>query len=330
MIRPALRRALVLGPLIAVACRASEPYRVRVPLGLDAFAAVPDDNPLSSGRVALGRRLFFDPTLSRDLGVSCSSCHRPEHALSDTTAVSLGAHGRVGRRNAPSLFNAAYRTAFFWDGRVTSLEEQVLRPIQDSLEMDLSLDTLVARLGARRGYRRAFAREFGEDPTPANVARALASYLRTLRSGDAPIDRYRSGDSAALSAMARRGFQLFGGKAGCTRCHIGPLFTDGDFHNTGIAWQHGAYGDLGRAIVTGLPDDRGRFKTPSLRDVALTPPYMHDGSKRSLEEVVEFYDGGGQPNPGLDPLIQPLRLTLEEKRTVVAFLQALTTRATRP
>jgi cytochrome c peroxidase len=313
------------GVALAIACRMPEPQRVPVPLGLDLFAPIPRDNALSPARVALGKQLFFDPILSSDGRVSCSSCHRPDHAFSDTSASSLGAQQREGRRNAPSLLNAVYRTEFFWDGRAASLEQQALEPIQDSLEMNLRLDDLEARLRARPRYRRAFRREFGVDPTATDIARALASYLRTLRSGDAPIDRFRSGDTSALSPLARQGFQLFIGNAGCAACHVGPLFTDGDFHNTGIAWRGGAFADSGRAAVTGDPDDRGRFKTPSLRNVALTAPYMHDGSKRSLLEVVEFYDSGGRGNPSLDPLVRPLRLNTDQKRALLAFLESLTT-----
>jgi cytochrome c peroxidase len=306
-----------------------EPYRAPVPLGLDLFAPIPSDNPLSRERVALGKQLFADPLLSADGRISCASCHQPRRSFSDTIRFSVGAHGRLGRRNAPSLLNAAYRDSFFWDGRVTSLEEQVLRPIQDSLEMDARLSDVETRLRSIPKYRRAFSRAFGEEPSTINISRALASYVRTLRSGDAPIDRFRAGDTTAVSPAARAGYQLFIGKAGCSTCHVGPLFTDGDFHNSGIAWRSDRYTDEGRAAVTGLPEDRGRFKTPSLRNVALTAPYMHDGSKRSLAEVVEFYDGGGQPNPELDPFIRPLRLTATEKDALVAFLEMLTSDALR-
>jgi cytochrome c peroxidase len=309
---------------VVIGCRVVDRYRVPVPLGLDLFAPVPAENPLTRGRVALGQQLFFEPMLSADGRVSCSSCHRPDHAFSDTAPVSLGAHGRTGQRNAPSLLNAAYREAFSWDGRARSLEEQVLRPIRDSVEMDLPLGELEVRLRAQPSYRRAFRREFGDDPTPPAIGLALASYLRTLRSGDAPIDHFRAGDTLALSALARRGFQLFTGKANCSVCHVGPLLTDDDFHNTGVAWHDGAFLDVGRGAITGLSEDRGRFKTPSLRNVAITAPYMHDGSKRSLEDVVDFYDTGARPNPDLDPLIQPLLLTADERRALVAFLRSLT------
>jgi cytochrome c peroxidase len=303
---------------VAASCR-SAPYRVVTPLGLDVFAPVPESNPLSRGSVALGKRLFFDALLSADRSVSCASCHQPGHAFSDTVAHSLGAHGRSGRRNAPSLLNAAYRSAFFWDGRAASLEEQVLQPIEDTLEMDVSLDDLERRLRGQADYRTAFRHSFG-DPTRENVARALASYVRSLRSGDAPIDRFRHGDTTALAPLARRGYELFVGRAGCTHCHVGPLFTDDDFHNTGVAVGSA---DVGRFAVTREERDRGRFRTPSLRNVARTAPYMHDGSLRTLDQVIEFYSGGGRANPNLDPLVRPLRLTADERQALVAFLESL-------
>jgi cytochrome c peroxidase len=319
------RAALAIGALaILIGCHAVDRYGALAPLGLDLIAPVPVDNPLTRDRVALGRKLFFDPVMSSDDRVSCASCHRPDHAFSDTVALSLGVHGRPGHRNTPSLLNAVYGTAFAWDGRAPSLESQVLLPIQDPAEMNLPLVDLEKRVRAQPAYTRAFQREFGEDPTPRTIALALASYVRTLRSGDAPIDRFRAGDTLVLSPLARLGFRLFTGKANCATCHVGPLFTDGDFHNSGLAWRDTAFSDIGRANSTGLTEDMGRFKTPSLRNVAITAPYMHDGSKRSLEDVIDFYDAGGQPNPGLDPLIRPLRLTADERRALVAFLRSLT------
>jgi cytochrome c peroxidase len=320
--------ALAIGALaILIGCQAAGSYRTPTPLGLDLFAPAPNDNPLTRGRVVIGEKLFFDPALSMDGRVSCSSCHRPDHAFADTTDVSLGSRNRVGIRNTPSVLDVAYRATFAWDGRSRSLEDQVLLPIQDPDEMAMTLVGLETRVRAQPGYARAFRREFGEDPTPRTIGLALAAYLRTLRSGDAPIDRFRAGDTLALSAAARLGFRLFTGKANCTACHAGPLFTDDDFHNTGIGWRDDAFSDIGRAGITGLTEDKGRFKTPSLRNVAITAPYMHDGSKRSLADVVELYDAGGQRNPGLDPLIQPLRLTASEKQALVAFLESLTSRA---
>jgi len=305
--------------LLTAACR-SGAYRVPTVLGLDVFAPVPEGNPLSRARVALGERLFFDPRLSADRSVSCASCHLPAHAFSDTVDRSLGAYGHVSRRNAPSLLNAAYRRTYFWDGRAPSLEEQVLQPIQDSQEMDLSLDELERRMREHSADRKAFRHAFGALPTRENVALALASYVRTLRSGAAPIDRFRNGDTTALGPQARRGYQLFIGKAGCTHCHLGPLLTDDDFHNTGVAAESD---DVGRFGVTRTETDRGRFRTPSLRNVSRTAPYMHDGTIRTLQLVIEFYAAGGRPTPHLDPLVRPISLTADEKRSLIAFLESL-------
>lgn len=306
----------------------SPPFRVTAPLGLDEFFPVPEENQLTPAKVELGRRLFFDPLLSADRRVACASCHRPEHVFADNAPRAVGVYGRVGKRNAPSLLNVAYGRVFFWDGRVDSLEQQVLRPIQDSLEMDLALDQLVARLHSDSNYRAAFRRVFGRDVTEGHAARALASYLRTLRSGDAPIDRFRAGDTTALSPDAQLGLRLFVGRANCAACHSGPIFSDEDFHNTGVSWGSG---DLGRFAVSGDETDRGAFNTPSLRNVACTAPYMHDGSMRTLDEVIDFYDRGagvgGQagvpPNRYLDPELRPLRLASREKAALHAFLKSL-------
>jgi cytochrome c peroxidase len=273
-------------------------------------------------RVELGRRLFNDPSLSADRTIACASCHRPDHAFADDARVSAGVYGRLGVRNAPSLLNVAYARHLTWDGRSATLEEQALKPIQDPVEMDLSLEELARRLDSNAGYREAFRRAFDDTVSGSNVALALASYLRTLRSGDAPADRFRAGELSALSSGARQGFQLFVGKARCAFCHAGPMLSDGSFHNTGVSARSGST-DFGRFTRTNDPDDRAAFRTPSLRNVRRTAPYMHDGSLSSLEEVVEFYDGGGGPDPQIDRDIRPLRLSDEEKGALLEFLRAL-------
>ena len=315
--------AVLAASLSLAACGGVKPYRVAVPLGLDLFAPIPEENPLTAARVALGRRLFFDPRLSADLTVRCASCHRPDHAFADTVARSSGAYGRIGRRNAPTVLNIAYGRAFFWDGRVSSLEEQVLQPIENPEEMGLQLGQLLGRLRADRSYTRAFRGAFGnvrEAITRQTVARALASYLRTLRSGDSPADRFLAGDASALSSEARAGLILFTGKARCSTCHSGATFSDGEFHDTGVGWGSS---DVGRAGITGDERDRGLFRTPTLREVARTAPYMHDGSLRTLEEVVAFYDRGARANPNLDQQVQPLGLSDAERLALVEFLRAL-------
>jgi cytochrome c peroxidase len=284
-----------------------------IPLGLDLYMPVPEDNPVTSEKVALGRRLFHDPRLSRDGRVACVSCHNPRRAFSTPQAQAIGVFNRKGRRNAPALINRAWGRAFFWDGRVATLEEQVLKPIQDPNEMDLTLAEAERRL----------------DLDATTIARALASYVRSVLSGNAPYDRFINGDRGALSQEQQRGLQIFRGKGNCTACHVGPTFSDERLHNTGVAWRDGSGGvtgvfaDPGRFDVTNRPEDRGAFKTPTLREVARTSPYMHDGSFRTLEDVVNFYSDGGRRNPAQDPEIRLLRLTPAEKRALVAFLKSL-------
>jgi cytochrome c peroxidase len=279
----------------------------RIPLGLDLYMPVPDDNPMTSENVELGRRLFQDRRLSRDGRVACMSCHDPRRAFSTPHAEAVGVFNRKSRRNAPALINRAWGRAFFWDGRIQTLEEQVLKPIQASDEMDLTLAEAEARVGL--------------DAT--TISRALASYVRSVLSGNAPYDRFINGDRGALSHEQQRGLQIFRGRGNCTACHLGPTLSDERLHNTGVAWRAGVFTDPGRFAVTNRPEDRGAFKTPTLREVARTSPYMHDGSLRTLEEVVNFYSDGGRSNPAQDPEIRPLRLTSAEKRALVAFLKSL-------
>jgi cytochrome c peroxidase len=286
---------------------------VVIPLGLDLYLPVPEDNPLTAETVVTGARLFRDPRLSRDGTISCASCHDPARAFSTDRAIAVGVAGRLGRRNAPALVNRGYGRSFFWDGRAASLEEQVLKPIQDRNEMDLGIEEAAARVGLE----------------PETIERALASYVRSILSGASRVDRFVAGDRSALSAEEQRGLQLFRGKANCSTCHVGPNFSDERFHNTGIAWKPasrqtaGEFADLGRFAVSGKDADRGAFKTPTLREVARTAPYMHDGSVATLEEVVDYYDRGGNPNPQLDPELRAIGLDADEKRALVTFLHAL-------
>jgi len=286
---------------------------------------VPPDNPHTDEKAALGRRLFFDKILSNDRTVSCSTCHEPDRAFADTKALAVGVFGRVGRRNSPALVNRAFGRAHFWDGRAATLEAQVVQPISDKNEMDLTLDDAVARLSADSSYRRAFQSVFERPVSADDLARALATYLRTIRSTASPYDRFSEGDTTALNADQQLGMQIFRGKARCTFCHVEPLFTDEQFQNTGIAWQEDTttYLDDGRFSVSTQERDRGKFKTPTLREVSRTAPYMHDGSLATLAEVVEFYDKGGRPNRNLFPLLRPIGLTDAEKQALVKFLDAL-------
>ena len=292
------------------------------PLGLDLYRPEPADNPTLPATVALGRRLFRERRLSRDRSLACVDCHRPERAFTDGRATAVGVYGRRGPRSVPTIVNRAWGESFFWDGRIPTLEEQVLQPIIAELEMDLSIDEAVERLRGTSPYPAAFRDTFGHDPNSDDLARALAAYVRTIQSGGSPFDRYVWGEPDALSPAAQAGLRLFRGRANCTACHVGPNFTDEEFHNTGVFWGGQPY-DAGRVVVTGVVEDTGKFKTPTLREVSRTAPYMHDGSIATLEEVVDFYDRGGNDNPFRDQELRPLRLTKEEKMALVAFLRSL-------
>ncbi len=293
-----------------------------IPLGLEA-RSLPKDNPLTESRVQLGRKLFFDPILSGDNTVACATCHQPAHGFASAEAKPRGIRGQQLTRRAPSLFNRAYGTAFFWDGRAATLEEQALRPIEDPTEMGSSVVAALDRLQKRQEYKEQFETAFGDGVTAANLAKALASFERVLLRGDSPIDHFRrKGEHGALTPAQRHGLWLYESKANCWRCHVGPNFTDESFHNTGVSWGQMPL-DLGRHAITKKDADKGKFKTPTLRGVALTAPYMHDGSLKSLEEVVRFYSRGGNANPNRDPILQPLHLSDEEVRSLVEFLKAL-------
>jgi cytochrome c peroxidase len=304
-----------------------------VPRGLDLLMPSPANNPLRPHTVALGRRLFFDRMLSSDGSVACASCHDPARAFAGGRTIAVGADGRSGRRNVPALVNRGYGRAFFWDGRAATLEAQVLQPIVNPLELGAALPTVVSRLANDATYAAAFQVAFGRAPNADDLARALASYVRTIVSGDSPFDRTLAGPGRAMSPDARRGMSLFFGRAECWLCHAGPTLTDEQFHNTGIAWQPAAHAasagrftDDGRFAVTRRAEDRGAFKTPGLREVARTAPYMHDGSVATLEEVVAHYNRGGRPNPHLDRRLRPLGLGAGDLRDLVAFLRALSGR----
>ncbi|MDA2923638.1 cytochrome-c peroxidase, partial [Acidobacteria bacterium AH-259-L09] len=261
--------------------------------------------------------------LSRDRSLSCAECHQPARGFADGKATAVGVFGRQGNRNVPTLVNRAYGRSFFWDGRIPTLEEQVMQPIQSAKEMDMTVEEAVSRLKRKRAYRKQFQKAFQRQIHGEDLARALASYVRTILTGDSPFDRYLYGDREALSEKERAGLRLFRGNGNCSACHVGPNFTDERFHNTGIAWRDGELLDPGRFEVTGKKKDQGAFKTPTLREIARTAPYMHDGSLPTLEEVIEFYNRGGNPNPYLDPELRPLHLTAEEKKSLLAFLRAL-------
>lgn len=285
---------------------------------------VPAANPMTDAKVRLGMALYFDPRLSSDGTISCASCHDPNAGFADPRPVSEGVGGAKGGRNAPTVLNSAHARFQFWDGRAKDLEEQALGPIQNPVEMQMTMPMAIDRLKAIPGYVAMFDAVFGTPPTPEGIADAIATFERTVISTDSAYDRYIAGDPTAMSRAAIRGMELFRGKAHCQACHSGPNFTDGRFHNLGVGYANGAFADEGRAKVTKSPDDLGAFKTPGLRSIAQTAPYLHDGSEKTLEDVVAFYDRGGVPNPNLDPLMLPLALTARERAELVEFMKALT------
>ncbi len=300
----------------------AEPPLGEPPLGLPRALDEPEDNPFDPARWRLGRKFFFDPLLSADLGVACASCHRPEHGFADPAARSRGVRGELTERNTPSLLNRGFGERFMWDGRAASLEEQVLLPIENPVEMGLPLEQALERLAAHAEYPALFAAAFPGGLSRASLAQALSQYVRRLYSGDSAVDRFRASAYAELSSEERVGLWVYESKGRCWRCHGGPNFTDEGFHSTGVGAVDGLPAP-GRFAVTGDEADRGRFKTPSLRGAALSAPYMHDGSLSTLAEVVEFYRRGGNRSANLDPLLQPLELGEREAAALVAFLGAL-------
>jgi len=295
----------------------------------DVVMTVPLDNPMSDAKTALGRRLFFDKQLSNDRTVSCGTCHEPDRAFADQRTLAVGVFERVGRRHSPALINRGYGRSQFWDGRSASLEDQVLKPIADRNEMDLKVEDAVARIAADRSYQAEFQAIFAAPPTADTVSKALAAFVRSVTSNDSPYDRFIDGQTDALTADQQAGLKIFRTRALCTVCHAEPFFTDEAFRNTGVAYRvdattgAGAYQDDGRFEISRVERDRGAFKVPTLREIARTAPYMHDGSLATLMDVVNFYNGGGRPNPNLFIVVRPLGLSEFEKQQLVKFLEAL-------
>lgn len=281
------------------------------------------ESPVRPDRIALGRALFFDPLLSIDRTVSCASCHRPEAGFASPEALPPGAAGKRALRNAPSLFNRALGVHFSWDGKAKTLEQQVVMPISNPNEMDLPLEDALGRLRADAGYKRQFKAAYGGEATADTLADALAGFVGRLTLGDSPVDRFQGArDRNALNVEERAGLWIYESKGRCWTCHSGPNFSDELFHNTGVGVVD-EKPEPGRMAVTGKAADRGGFRTPTLRGLVQSAPYMHDGSVKTLEEVVAFYRRGGNKNPSLDPLLVPLDLTDEDASNLVAFLKAL-------
>lgn len=289
-----------------------------------AAPRVPAGNALNPERIHLGKLLFFDPRLSGSGWISCASCHNPALGWGDGLPTAIGEGMKKLPRHTPTILNSAYNKLQMWDGRFASLEEQALGPITSPDEMNMDMRILVERLHAITGYRPFFEKAYpGEGITPATIAKAIASYERTIVSSESAFDRWQRGDARALSASARRGFALFKGKANCVACHQGPNFTDDGFHNIGVKPREGV-DDLGRFAKVPVKVLRGAHKTPSLRDVAITAPYMHNGAYATLKEVVEMYNRGGDARDNLDPNLRELNLTPAEIDDLVEFMKGLT------
>jgi cytochrome c peroxidase len=324
---------LIFAPVLAVVGSEAASSLDRA-LGLPPVTS-PVDNPMSAEKVALGRRLFFDKVLSSDNSISCASCHDPGYGFADPHPVSVGVKGRQGERNSHTVLNTAFMEPLMWDGRAASLEEQAVLPFLSPFEFDLPIEQAVIKL-RRQGYSDDFKQVFGEDVSATNLAKALAAYERSLSAGDSPFDRYLfKKDANAITPEARRGFDVFL-NSNCDACHIimtpglhpfarkYVVFTDGKFHNLGIGADKTPQ-DPGRYGLTGVSEDWGRFRTPTLRNVALTAPYFHDGSAATLNDVIEVYNRGGNPNRNLDPAMHPLHLTPQQKQDLLRFLESLTT-----
>ncbi|WCM41686.1 cytochrome-c peroxidase [Flavobacterium sp. CBA20B-1] len=287
--------------------------------------------------VILGKMLFFDPKLSKSNQISCSTCHDPELGWTDRRRVALGHDHLQGARNTMTLFNIADRNSFFWDGRAKTLEQQVTGPISAHNEMAANADSIVSKLSKLQGYRTLVKNAYGTDKITFNhLAKALAAFQKSIKSQPSRFDKFIDGDYNALTDQEIYGMHLFRTKARCMNCHSGKHLTDESFHNIGLTYYKREYQDLGRYNITELPDDVGKFKTPSLRDLLLTRPWMHNGLFDNLEGIVNIYNSGMQMNsptpeqkeqdplhPYTDPLLKPLKLTKEEKKALVAFMESL-------
>ena len=314
------RGCLLLTAAIAVGLSASGRAEDDVPLPAPLGSVKqPSENMASPAKTALGRELFFDARLSRDGRVSCASCHQPDKGFSNGERFASGVGGKLGTRNVPGLINVGFSGSLFWDGRAATLEAQALAPIENPAEMDMRPADLAARLNGIASYREQFQKIFGGAATPQQIAMAIAAFERSLVSDDTPFDRYLRGDKKALPADALRGMRLFFGEARCAVCHKGPTLSDDLFHNVGAAEPD----DHGRQAVTGKTADHGAFRTPQLREVGRTSPYMHNGRFKTLRDVVRHYNFGGvtdQENDQRDTQLQVLYLAEDQADDLVAFL----------
>lgn len=289
-----------------------------------AVIPFPADNPYTFEKATLGKMLFFEARLSRDNNLSCASCHNPSFGWQVPFAKAIGAGGKPLGRKSPTAINHAWGASFFWDGRADSLEAQARGPIEAPVEMDLPMPVAVKRLSAIEGYKQAFTRAFPKDGlTEGTILKAIATFERTIVTGDTPFDRWVRGDAKAMSESAVRGFVLFNGKAQCSSCHSGWNFTDDRFHDIGLASD-----DPGRGKVTGKQADMLGKRTPGLREIAARAPYMHDGSLETLDAVMRHYASGGIDRPTRSALMKPFAMTADERKDLVAFMHSLSSAGT--
>lgn len=297
------------------------PEWVEIPPGFPDFD-IPEDNPLTREKVALGKMLFFDVNLSKDRTISCASCHLPELAFSDSSALSVGSHSKLGFRNAPTLTNVAYLDKFFHDGGIPTLERQVMAPFNDSLEFNLPLKEALNRITSQEHYVAFFQKVFGSEPTLFGLTRAIAAYERTLISGNSRYDQEFFQNKKVYTDTEMRGYKLFvSDSLNCVKCHSGFNFTNQSFQNNGMKVS---YADSGRARITMQTMDNGKFKVPTLRNIGLTAPYMHDGSYATLDDVIAQYAQGGSGHINQSSLIRGFYLSDDDKEALKAFLNSLT------
>ena len=291
---------------------------------LPAYVPIPASNLNYEQKVALGKQLYFDGRLSKNGAISCAFCHNPGTGFADARQFSIGAFGTAGGRQSPTVYNSGFNSFQFWDGRAGSLEEQAIGPIHNPVEMAETHEMIVPKIAKIPAYQKQFQLIFGGGASLQHIAEAIAAFERTIVSQNSSFDKYVMGKKDAMTESAIRGMALFKGKGRCILCHNGPNFTDNQFHNLGVPQEGLLKEDFGRFEVTRLERDKGAFKTPTLRSITETAPYMHDGVFKTLEEVIDFLDKGGSANPHLSPLMRPLNLSAEEKQDLIEFLKALT------
>ena len=291
---------------------------------LPTAVPVPATNLNYAAKLSLGKQLYFDGRLSKNNAISCAFCHNPVAGFADPNQTSVGVGGKRGGRQSPTVYNTAFNPFQFWDGRAGSLEEQAIGPIHNPVEMAETHESVVPKIAKIKGYQEEFQKVFGTGVSLQGIAEAIAAYERTIISTNSAFDKFVLGDQQAMGEDAQRGMALFKGKGRCILCHNDFNFTDNRFHNLGVPQVGPMEEDLGRYYVTLRERDKGAFKTPTLRSITESAPYMHDGAFKTLEEVIDFFDKGGNANPQLSPLMKPLGLAPQEKADLVAFLKALT------